>query len=139
MIKFCSGCGYSFETIRSNRKYCSISCRNRVNKRAAKARPGGVDRYRTYQRQADAKLRREIIEGYGDKCQCCGEREEMFLTIDHINGRGAEHRRSLYKTNTRAFYGWLKRNNFPTENFRLLCYNCNCGRSRNGGSCPHDS
>ncbi len=27
-------------------------------------------------------------------------------------------------------------NNFP-PGFRVLCYNCNCGRNHNKGICPH--
>jgi hypothetical protein len=32
---------------------------------------------------------------------------------------------------------WLKRNNFPSG-YRVLCMNCNHGRKRNGGICPHE-
>ena len=33
-------------------------------------------------------------------------------------------------------YIWLKNNNFP-EGFQVLCFNCNCGKARNKGICPH--
>src|SRR5439155_21290455 len=32
-----------------------------------------------------SKLRREVIESYGNKCQCCGETQYEFLTINHVN------------------------------------------------------
>lgn len=33
-------------------------------------------------------------------------------------------------------YRWAILNGFPDE-LQLLCFNCNCGRQRNGGVCPH--
>jgi hypothetical protein len=30
------------------------------------------------------------------------------------------------------------KNNFPPE-FQILCFNCNLGRSRSGGVCPHEN
>lgn len=74
------------------------------------------------------------LEAYGNKCVCCGEAEKIFLTIDHINNDGAEHKRNVGK----HIYKWLKDNNYPKDNYRLLCYNCNSGRARNKGVCPHE-
>ena len=85
------------------------------------------------------KLRDEVFSHYGHKCKCCGESEEFFLTIDHINNDGAAHRRSLpngkYSTGERM-YRWLKVNGYP-DGFQVLCMNCNLGKQRNGGICPH--
>lgn len=80
------------------------------------------------------KLRLEAIEHYGGKCACCGEFRIQFLTIDHINNDGAEHRREL---GNRNIYEWLKKNNYPKDGFRVLCYNCNCSIG-NYGYCPHE-
>lgn len=87
------------------------------------------------------KLRNKVLTHYGGnppKCTCCGETEIEFLTIDHINNDGAEHRRQIgrYKSVGSNFYKWLKQNNFP-KGFQVLCYNCNCGRGKNYGICPH--
>lgn len=41
------------------------------------------------------KLRTDVIAIYGGKCYCCGEEEASFLTLDHTNGNGAEHRRAI--------------------------------------------
>lgn len=92
------------------------------------------------------RLKEDVFNAYGGfKCSCCGETQPMFLTIDHIDGKGAEHRRSMteegqnyrdatgYKT-----YRWLERNGYP-PGFRVLCANCNHGAHRNGGICPHRS
>ena len=87
----------------------------------------------------DAKL--VIFDYYGHLCACCGEDIEKFLTIDHINNDGAALRRKgSYARSGTGFYMWLARQikagKAPTD-LRTLCYNCNCGRQRNGGVCPH--
>src|SRR5215467_11339214 len=33
-------------------------------------------------------LREAVYVGYGGKCQCCGEKEPAFLTVDHVNNDG---------------------------------------------------
>jgi hypothetical protein len=81
------------------------------------------------------KVRAEAIARYGgQKCACCGEQNSGFLTIDHINSDGNVHRKSVGAGT--EFVSWLARNGFP-PGFQVLCYNCNCGRARNGGICPH--
>jgi hypothetical protein len=75
-----------------------------------------------------------VYSFYGDRCACCGETESAFLTVDHVNRDGAEHRKD--KNAARDIYSWIVLNDFP-DDFQLLCFNCNCGRERNGGVCPH--
>lgn len=74
------------------------------------------------------ELRREVFEHYGNKCECCGETNDGFLTIDHIDGNIERE-----KCGT-SLYSRLRREGYP-DNVRILCWNCNCGR-RNG-ICPH--
>lgn len=81
------------------------------------------------------QLKQEVVNAYGGECLCCGEDRVIFLTIDHIHDDGASHRREVGEGST--MYKWLKKNGYPKDRFRLLCYNCNCGRSKNGGVCPH--
>jgi hypothetical protein len=38
-------------------------------------------------------VRSKAIQAYGGVCACCGLDDEPFLSIDHINNDGAEHRR----------------------------------------------
>lgn len=87
------------------------------------------------------RLHQDILRAYGERCACCGEDHPMFLTLDHINNDGAQHRKEIMgntKRGSTKFYAWVKRNEFP--NFlQLLCWNCNCGKHRNGGVCPHKS
>lgn len=79
----------------------------------------------------------QVLDHYGTKCMCCGQDEPMFLTVDHIHGKGNEHRKEIKKYGS-GFYKWLIDQNFPCG-FQILCYNCNMGRHRNGGICPHKS
>ncbi len=42
------------------------------------------------------RLKDDIYKAYGGYvCTCCGETRELFLTLDHINNDGAEHRKQL--------------------------------------------
>lgn len=76
-----------------------------------------------------------VMDHYGRACTCCGEKNLKFLTIDHINGNGKSHRRNcqIYQT----LYADFKLSGIWSEEVAVLCYNCNCGRYRNGGTCPH--
>jgi hypothetical protein len=67
-------------------------------------------------------------------CACCGEAHDEFLTIDHINGGGAVHRREVGSHGSRI-YRWLRANGWP-EGFRVLCMNCNHALGLQG-YCPH--
>ncbi len=80
------------------------------------------------------KLKFEIMTHYGGACICCGENHIEFLTIDHINGDGKKHRKEIGP----RLYAWLKRNNFPKDNFQILCFNCNNAKAH-FGYCPHQS
>ena len=66
------------------------------------------------------KNKKLVFTNYGYKCNHCGECNSEFLQIDHINGGGNKHVKSL----TVNFYRWLIKNNFPKE-FQTLCANCN--------------
>jgi len=83
--------------------------------------------------------REQLIAAYGGECVCCGETSFEFLTIDHTNGDGAAHRKSLggrESYGSRNFHRWLRENNYPKDGYRLLCYNCNCAIGAYG-YCPH--
>jgi hypothetical protein len=97
-------------------------------------------KYKESERQRSKKRYTEdkkiILEHYGGnppKCACCGESRYEFLSIDHINGGGRQHRKTVH---ARSFYLWLIKNNFPEE-YRILCFNCNCARGF-FGYCPHE-
>lgn len=86
-------------------------------------------------RQLWGTYRDQIIDAYGAQCRCCGEPERVFLTIDHVHGGGTAHRRSLGSGNRRMMLQIIA-DGFPAA-YQVLCFNCNIGRSRNGGTCPH--
>ena len=71
----------------------------------------------------------EIIEAYGGRCALCGESHWEFLTIDHINGGGAVHRRTT--GGGAGLYRMLKKYGWPKDDYRLLCSNCNCSKKQN--------
>lgn len=82
------------------------------------------------------KNRQNAINYYGCKCTCCGETQEEFLTFEHKNGDGAEHRRKIKMIGSGShFVRWLKQNNYP-DSIEILCYNCNCSKGFRG-YCPH--
>jgi hypothetical protein len=97
----------------------------------------GRSRRREVARNYARRLRVAAVEAYGGRCECCAETRPHLLTLDHVNGRGNEHRRQL-KFGPPGLALWLRRQGYPTG-FQVLCYNCNLGRWRNGGSCPHQS
>jgi hypothetical protein len=104
------------------------------------------DRYCEKARDRRKRLKLAACNAYGGAvCACCQESHIEFLSIDHINGDGAAHRRSLvtekgWKSKPNAFSGshfylWLKKNKYP-PGFRVLCYNCNFSLGH-FGYCPH--
>lgn len=95
------------------------------------------NRSRRFLKREYIDLKSEVFTHYGNICKCCGfTGNPKFLTIDHINNDGAKHRKEIGHSTT-ALLRWLKKNNYPTDNFQLLCWNCNMGKARNGGICPH--
>ncbi len=83
------------------------------------------------------RLQHEAILAYGGyRCACCGVTEPLFLSLDHANNDGWQHRR-IAPLSAGRLYSWLKANGYP-PGFRVLCLNCNQGRYRNGGVCPHE-
>ncbi len=81
---------------------------------------------------ARQRNKKKVFDHYGWKCKCCGETASVFLTIDHINNDGADHRRKIGRGD--ALYYWLIKNNFP-EGFQTLCRNCNWAKRFD--VCPH--
>ena len=88
-------------------------------------------------KEAQRRLRREVLVAYGGEspaCACCGESIIEFLSIDHINGGGTQHRKEV--GSSYRMYRWLKNNSFP-DGHRVLCHNCNQAMSW-GRKCPHE-
>lgn len=155
--KFCTGCDRTlpisaFSAKPEMRNGHHSRCRECVN--AKQRRNYDKERQRAYYARykhralpmAKARAlerRREVIAYYSDQtmaCVCCGIRGLPFLTIDHIDGKGAEQRRKLFggrNASSVVMNLWLVQNNFP-PGFQVLCYNCNCAKGTKKG-CPHQT
>lgn len=125
-----------------NREKSRDSSREWRNRKIANGSPNEVAAIRAAEsaktKRNQDRCRSAVFEAYGGyKCNCCGESERMFLSIDHVNNDGAEERKSgKYGGSGTAFYLWLRKNNFP-DGYQVLCMNCQVGKHKNGGVCPH--
>ena len=90
-------------------------------------------------RMADAyaKSKSLVFAHYGQSCVCRGESEPLFLHMDHINDDGYKYHVNGDRSHQNV-YQWLVSHSFP-EGFQVLCANCNDGKKRNHGICPHKS
>ncbi len=86
----------------------------------------------------DRKLKQDAVDAYGGRCLCpcgCTVAEFEFLTIDHPEGKGTQHRKET--GGGYHFYKWLRKRNYP-KGYRVLCWNCNCSRGMYG-FCPREA
>jgi len=99
-------------------------------------REANRERLQGYNKSWRAEAKLIVLKHYGGKCECCQENDIRFLTIDHKEGNGTQHRKELGVKAGPPFYNWLIKHKFPPQ-FTVLCCNCNWGRFLNGGVCPH--
>lgn len=84
------------------------------------------------------KFRIKVFDYYGSTCNCCGETNKMFLTIDHVNNDGNIHRHPGGRRISGVhLYRIIVRDSYP-DGYQVLCMNCNYGKHVNGGVCPHE-
>lgn len=114
------------KALASNRKWqkehpervCELSKRTYYKHREKRLKRG---------RERKREIKLEVLSHYSKgkiECAHCGEKEFKFLSIDHIHGGGAEHRKKLGIGAGTDFYYWLIRNNYPSG-YRVLCLSCN--------------
>jgi len=99
-----------------------------------------LEQRRKYRRTYFKRLKDEVYEAYGGyKCQCPGCRvtEPLFLTLDHVKNNAKKILKLHGNERGMKQLLWIKKNGFPKGMFLVMCWNCNCGRARNGGVCPH--
>lgn len=64
------------------------------------------DRTRDYNRRRYlAEARSKVIAAYGGACECCGETEDAFLTVEHKEGVPASHRHANGSRKSGAMLG----------------------------------
>jgi hypothetical protein len=114
-------------------RYKGLKCYKCGDTTKNKANYGCVYCQQKRRRSREKIVRAEVIERYGNKCACCGEKNYKFLTIDHIINRG----KVLKRKHPYIEYKRMLDEGFKPKKYRVLCYNCNCGRQANGGICPH--
>lgn len=112
---------------------CGKKPRDGESSRCADCRPKSL-RDSQYYNQC---IKDEVFEYYGGYvCACCGETNPIFLQLDHIDNNGKKDREEFGGGG--KFFSHLRNNNYPPEfKLQVLCANCNYGKSRNGGVCPH--
>ncbi len=129
----------AFRQIGNRRTKLCEDCRARALSAFHASNGKNRGKYTDMMRERSRAARILVLQKYGGKCACCGESEVRFLALDHVANDGAEHRREMG-----VIYGgtlivsWALRNGCP-DTLQVLCHNCNIGRARNGGVCPHKS
>lgn len=97
-----------------------------------------MDNRKILQVSLTKRLKEKVYDAYGHQCKCCGETEPLFLTVDHTNNDG--HTDMYIKSGIRIYGTHLYKKkiseNFPSK-YQILCWNCNTGKHRNNGKCPH--
>lgn len=135
----CRRC-YQRKWAAERRKSLCVTCNRRVQNgpsgsRECKTCHYGSERLRESQRSYYRDRRRFVIDSLGGVCWCCGEFRLHLLTLDHIHGDGAEHRRALrkqlgYRGDSGKIYYDVIKEGIPKDRYRVACWNCNSG-SRN--------
>lgn len=72
--------------------------------------------------KARRALKLEVLAAYcggSPRCRLCREANVRFLSLDHVEDDGKEHRKSVSD-----IYRWAKKNGFP-DSLQVLCHNCN--------------
>lgn len=87
---------------------------------------------RNSRRRVTQERRLAFLVAQGGRCECCGETNPHFLTIDHIGKRPPEHK----GLGGMALIARIEATDYARELWQILCWNCNCAKGRYG-ACPH--
>ena len=129
----CKSCGSTEAIQKWSRGRCYSTCRRCALKRTERWRKSsnGLVYMLRKSRSWYARTRSRVISELGGACACCGESEKLFLEVDHIHNDGYAERKGnlLYRRVLAA--------GCPRDRYQVLCSNCNQGKRRNAGVCPH--
>lgn len=128
----CESCGVELEEDRVGHSWrCEPCAKKKAKRQAVKSK-----RHRPRRRMAEIRKggdKAKILAMYGKVCACCGEANSRFLTVDHVNNDGKQDRATGG--------GWGKSTKrllkFKRDDIQILCYNCNMGKEKFSGTCPH--
>ena len=102
-----------------------------------KNHPLNMELYYNKIKEDSLRIKKIVLCYYsGDtmKCTCCGESNFKFLSLDHEDNNGYEHRK--VQRGGIHLYKLLIKLGFP-PGYTVLCMNCNFGKGQNNGICPH--
>lgn len=116
---------------------CLDKCNERYNNKKKEImqqqkeyRHRNKEKVNIWYREYNNRVKTKFFDLYGGKCECCGETEYGFLSLDHVNGQVGQKKDSAKST-------WIKAiKTFPNREYRVLCMNCNFA-IRYGRICPH--
>jgi hypothetical protein len=138
--KKCNKCGKKlpFESFAQNRHTCK-ECRkayHRAHYKIAYPKYGrqkkredylaNIEYYKAKGKERNLKIKTEVFTHYspnGVKCAHCGYNDIRALSLDHINGNGADYRRQTKTKGGSQYYYKLKREGY-IDGLQVLCMNC---------------
>jgi len=116
-----------------------LRCRLCERERGKRADTKHREKRYAKQKENRDKWRKLTLQHYSENeipfCSCCKETIYEFLALDHVEGKGNEHRKEVGLGGARM-YKWAIDNDYPPI-FRVLCHNCNQSYGLYG-YCPHN-
>ena len=110
---------------KENLAYKNPVVRKQRLERAKEAYRQNPEKHHARKRDYYKKIVEEVFKLLGNKCKKCGEADKRLLQIDHINGGGRKHKKSLDNSWWR-YYNCVKKSvKKNKKEYRLLCANCN--------------
>lgn len=106
-------------------KLYRINNRDKILKQGKEWRKKHRDTKAIRMKKSNYDLKIKVLSHYSNGYMCCafcGYSNPVALSIDHVEGDGAKHRRELRAAHTHL-YQWLVNSNFP-KGFQVLCMNC---------------
>jgi len=101
----------------------------KARRRSYRPSPDARAKKRSYTRDRAMLIRLHALEIYGaSRCARCGEADTDVLELDHVNGGGTAHRKTL---GTSSLYEGLRRAEWPTDTpLQVLCANCHARKTK---------